>query len=358
MEVSIMKHSNIILTLAAVLIADMALVSCNKESLPVTGTFTMTVNAARGYNATKALSVDGTTLTASWVQGDSVKVYNETRLTDLEGSLVAQSDGSSIVFAGTLSGEIAVGDILILKYLNPDYSGQDGTLEYIAANCDYALATVTVASVANGKISTSGDADFENQQAIAKFTMGNSEGTEMLSASQILVSVGDDSYTVTPTSATKEIYLALPGFSGQDITISATVGTNFYSFTKSDVTFEAGQYYAIEVQTKLVSVTWDSDEEYGHGGISISGCSYGADNGIINMSVERSGITFTSIVGSIASIVINCDHTDFTPPAGWSWNSGNHTLVWTGTPSASVSLITGAESAIYDIKSIVFKMGD
>ena len=358
MEVSIMKHSNIILTLGAVLIADMALVSCNKESLPVTGTFTMTVNAARGYNATKALSVDGTTLTASWVQGDSVKVYNETRLTDLEGSLVAQSDGSSIVFAGTLSGEIAVGDILILKYLNPDYSGQDGTLEYIAANCDYALATVTVASVANCKISTSVDADFENQQAIAKFTMGNSEGTEMLSASQILVSVGDDSYTVTPTSATREIYLALPGFSGQDITISATVGTNFYSFTKSDVTFEADQYYAIEVQTKLVSVTWDSDEDYGHGGISISGCSYGADNGIINMSVERSGITFTSIVGSIASIVINCDHTDFTPPAGWSWNSGNHTLVWTGTPSASVSLITGAESAIYDIKSIVFKMGD
>ena len=236
-----MKHSNIILTLAAVLIADMALVSCNKESLPVTGTFTMTVNSARGYNATKALSVDGTTLTASWVQGDSVKVYNETRLTDLEGSLVAQSDGSSIVFAGPLSGEIAVGDILILKYLNPDYSGQDGTLEYIAANCDYALATVTVASVANGKISTSGDADFENQQAIAKFTMGNREGTEMLSASQILVSVGDDSYTVTPTSATREIYLALPGFSGQDITISATVGTNFYSFTKSDVTFEAGQ---------------------------------------------------------------------------------------------------------------------
>ena len=67
-----MKHSNIILTLAAVLIADMALVSCNKESLPVTGTFTMTVNAARGYNATKALSFDGTTLTVGsskrWLQ--------------------------------------------------------------------------------------------------------------------------------------------------------------------------------------------------------------------------------------------------------------------------------------------------
>ena len=140
-----MKHSNIIRTMVALLIASTAFVSCNKESEPVAGTFTMTVNAAKGDNTTKAISLDGTTLTASWAQGESVTVYNVTRNADLEGSLVAQGDGASSVLTGTLSGEIAEGDVLTLKFLNPDYSMQEGTLEYIAANCDYAEATVTVA---------------------------------------------------------------------------------------------------------------------------------------------------------------------------------------------------------------------
>ena len=354
-----MKHSNIIRTLAALLIAGMAFVSCNKESEPVAGMFTMTVNAAKGDNATKALSLDGTTLNASWAQGESVTVYNVTRNADLEGNLVAQGDGASTVLMGTLSGEIAEGDVLTLKYLNPDYSVQEGTLEYIAANCDYAEATVTVASVANGKITTTGDADFQNQQAIVKFTLKNSDGTETLSASQLVVAVGNSSYTVTPSSATGELYVAIPGFSGQDITLTATDGTSNYVYTKSNVSFATGQYYTIEVHPELVSVIWTDIDDYEAGGISISGASYGASyyDGKINMSIRRgSGLTFTSNVGSISRIEITCDYIDFTAPSGWSWDSDVHKLIWTGTPSASVRLYTGAASAIYDITSIEFTM--
>ena len=260
-----MKHSNIIRTMAALLIAGSAFVSCNKESEPVAGTFTMTVNAAKGDNATKALSLDGTTLTATWAQGESVTVYNVTRNADLEGSLVAQGDGASTVLTGTLSGEIAEGDVLTLKFLNPDYSMQEGTLEYIAANCDYAEATVTVASVANGKITTTGDAVFENQQAIVMFTFKNSDGTETLSASQLVVTVGNNSYTVTTASATGELYVAIPGFSGQDITLTATDGVSNYSYTKSNVSFAAGEYYTIEVRPELVSVTWTDIDDYENG---------------------------------------------------------------------------------------------
>ena len=354
-----MKHSNIIRTLAALLIAGMAFVACNKESEPVAGTFTMTVNAAKGDNATKALSLDGTTLNASWAQGESVTVYNVTRNADLEGSLVAQGDGASTVLMGTLSGEIAEGDVLTLKFLNPDYSMQEGTLEYIAANCDYAEATVTVASVANGKITTTGDAVFENQQAIVKFTFKNSDGTETLSASQLVVTVGNNSYTVTTASATGELYVAIPGFSGQDITLTATDGVSNYSYTKSNVSFAAGEYYTIEVRPELVSVTWTDIDDYENGGISISGASYGASyyDGKINMSLRRgSGLTFTSNVGSISRVEIICDYIDFSAPSGWSWNSDSHKLIWTGTPNTSVSLYTGAASAIYDITSIEFTM--
>ena len=354
-----MKHSNIIRTMAALLIAGSAFVSCNKESEPVAGTFTMTVNAAKGDNTTKALSLDGTTLTVSWAQGESVTVYNVTRNADLEGSLVAQGDGASTVLTGNLSGEIAEGDVLTLKFLNPDYSMQEGTLEYIAANCDYAEATVTVASVANGKITTTGDAVFENQQAIVKFTLKNSDGTETLSASQLVVTVGNNSYTVTTASATGELYVAIPGFSGQDITLTATDGVSNYSYTKSNVSFAAGEYYTIEVRPELVSVTWTDIDDYENGGISISGASYGASyyDGKINMSLRRgSGLTFTSNVGSISRVEIICDYIDFTAPSGWSWNSDSHKLIWTGTPNTSVSLYTGAASAIYDITSIEFTM--
>ena len=355
-----MKHSNIIRTMAALLIAGMVFVSCTKESTPVNGTFTMTVKAAKGDNETKALTLDGTTLTASWAQGESVTVHNVTRNADLEGSLVAQGDGASTVLTGNLSGEIAKGDVLTLKFLNPDYSMQEGTLEYIAANCDYAEATVTVASVANGKITTTGDAVFENQQAIVKFTLKNSDGTETLSASQLVVAVGNNSYTVTTASATGELYVAIPSFSGQDITLTATDGVSNYSYTKSDVSFSAGQYYTIEVLPELVSVTWTDIDDYEDGGISIYGASYGASfyDGSINMNIRRgSGLTFTSNVGSISRVEITCDYIDFTAPAGWSWDSDDHKLIWAGTPNASVSLYTGAASVIFDITSIKFTIG-
>lgn len=354
-----MKHSNTIRTMAALLIASMAFVSCNKESEPATGTFTMTINAAKGDNTSKALSLDGTTLTAAWAQGESVTVYNATRNTDLQGSLVAQSDGANTVLKGTLSGTIAQGDVLTLKFLNPDYSTQEGTLEYIATHCDYAEATVTVASVSNGNITTTSDANFENQQAIVKFTLKNSDGTETLSITQFEFVVNNNSYTVTPTSATDELYIAIPGFSGQDITIIATDGVSNYHFTKPNVTFTTGQYYTIAVQTKLVSVTWTDLDDYGTGGIDMTSLPQSLDiNGKININLRRSGTTFSSTVGSISKIEITCASINFTAPSGWSWDSDSHKLIWNGTPSDEVRLSTGQASNITDVSSIEFTLAN
>ena len=225
-------------------------------------TYTMTVVASKGEEAlTKVLTlIKGTnTLRATWAVNDKVTVYNVTKSADLTGTLTAQTSGSSVTLSGTLTGTIEENDELTLKFCSNDYTSQDGTLEYIAANCDYATATVTVASVSDDVITIKeGSAEFTNQQAIVKFTL-TSDGTTTINASQLTVTADGTSYTVTPTSATSEFYVAIPGISGKTVSLSATEARNNYTYIyeKSGVTFTNGKYYTITVKkmVRLLSVT-------------------------------------------------------------------------------------------------------
>ena len=159
--------------LAVALLAATAFTACSNNDdeqanvLPV-NTYTITVNATKGDDASvapsnRALSIPGSQLIASWTQNDVVKVYkSETYL----GDLTAQSSGVSTTLTGTLTTSgISVNDELTLKFLSPNYASQTGTLDYIAANCDYATSTVTVSSI-NGNNITTTPATFANQQAI------------------------------------------------------------------------------------------------------------------------------------------------------------------------------------------------
>ena len=241
------KYLYNIFMLAAVAVA---FVSCEKENTPVDGTFTLTVDASKeGTKGTKQLGLDGSTLNATWAAGEQVKVYNgETLL----GTLTPQTTGSAHTkLSGTLEGTIAVGDVLTLKFLSPDYGSQDGTLAYIAANCDYAVATVTVSGFsgdATKTIKTTGHANFVNQQAIVKFTLKDTSNAD-ISATQLVVNDGATDYTINPASAASEIYVAIPGFSEQQtVRLTATVGSVGYTYKKSDATFTNGQYYEITVK--------------------------------------------------------------------------------------------------------------
>ena len=227
-------------------------------------TYTLTVEATKGDDAagsrsTRALSLDGKTLNATWAQGEAVTVYNVTRSADLTGSLTAQSSGATTVLKGTLTGSIQNGDELKLKFLSPDYDTQDGTLAYIAAHCDYAEATVTVTDASTPSVTTT-DASFVNQQAIVKFTLKD-DPNSVFDATQLTVSDGTNTYTVTPSSATSEFFVALPGFTSQTVTLSATDGTNNVEYIKDGVSFDSGQYYEIGVKmTYLISTLeqWNS----------------------------------------------------------------------------------------------------
>ena len=199
----------------------------------------------------KALGLNGTTLTASWAAGEQVSVRNLTKNADLEGNLAADSAGVQTVLAGDLTGTINAGDALELTFLSPDYANQAGTLDYIAANCDYAVATIHVASVTWGSITfDEGITEFENRQAITKFTLMNEAKDAALNASKLEVEVDGTTYTVTPASATSDIFVALPGFTDKTIKLTATVGSDTYTFTSPTISFEDGKYYVITVGLK------------------------------------------------------------------------------------------------------------
>lgn len=286
------KNLKSILMLAALLMAGAATTSCSNDeevNEPAVKTYHMSINVTKGSDAlTRALSLDGTTLNASWATGDKVYVFNKGDMTEY-GYLEAQSDGASTTLDGTLTGSISVGDMIALFYPYPgtdgwDYTGQDGTLATIATKYDISGGEAEVKSVSSGTITAAGKTDgpiiFENMQAIVKFTLLNKDDDTPINATSLTISAKDKDYDyemliqkrpidklakitcgpidITPASATNELFAALsPDYDVLDpypcnYTLTASDGTATYNCTATGVTLENGKYYDITVKmTKL-----------------------------------------------------------------------------------------------------------
>ncbi len=258
------------LVMAATLFA--GITACTKENniidepTPTTTetptTYTLTVKANKGDDAvTRALTLEGKTLNATWTAGDVVEVKkvvdfgqpSEIESGDPVATLTAQSSGATT----TLSGEFVndyipkAGDVLRLKYLpNSNYTAQEGTLDYIADHCDCAVADITLASVdaGTGNVTPTAPASFANQQAIIKFSLTQPDGTTPVVATILTVKVGGTTYNVTPTAAASDIYVAVREASNKTVTLKATNGSNFFKYEKTGVSFNKGKYYAINVK--------------------------------------------------------------------------------------------------------------
>jgi len=184
-------------TLAALLIASATFVACsdkddiiseNQQPANPTGKYTMTVNASKGGGAqTRALSLDGKTLNVKWAATDQVAVYTSDFSATLGTLNAAASNGGSTTLTGTFDAATApaVGDNLQLLFPRAtwDYTGQTGVLlsdeNAIEKKYDYALAGVTVNEVEDYQITTTGDANFQSQQAIVKFTLKDKDGDDL-----------------------------------------------------------------------------------------------------------------------------------------------------------------------------------
>lgn len=235
------------------LITLVLLFSCSKEAdTPVQPsqetllTYTLTAPAGK---ETKALSIDGTALKATWAEGETVRVFRGELLL---GTLTAQTAGQSTTLTGEIKGEIKKDDKFTLRFLNPSYASQDGTIQYIAAHCDYAVANVTVSSISGSNVTTS-TASFENQQAIVKFSLKNSDASADLDAKPLMVVLPDQTITVTPASAASELYVAIPAIADQAVSLKAMVGNTLYVKDIPSASLDAGKYYNITAKLSATS---------------------------------------------------------------------------------------------------------
>ena len=243
------------------------LAACTNEPLPETiveeapESYTLVVTATKGNDdTTKALSLDGNTLNATWKAGEVVQVYHvsnpgtisEFESTTPDATLSAQGSGMTTTLSGSFTGSYtpAVDDVLRLRFLpNPDYTTQEGTLDYIATHCDYAVATITVASVdaSTRTVTATAPASFENQQAIVKFALKKQDGTA-LNVTSLTVKYASSTYDVTLATPASDIFVAIPGESNKPVSLSAYTDYGKFGYEKADITFETGKYYAIGVK--------------------------------------------------------------------------------------------------------------
>lgn len=256
------KTFNDIRVLGALLLAGVTFSACSNDSdeadvqpvSPVASqVYKMTIKATKGSDnaTTRALSEPGDgTLTATWATNEKVYVKKGTEW--VEGFLQPETAGATANLSGEFTGTtFTAGDQIALQFPKSgdiSYDGQIGTLANIAANFDYATATATIASVdADNRISVSDHVSFVSQQAIVKFTL--KKGATPIDVNSLVVTVGSNSYTVNPASATSELYVALPGFSNESISLKAFGSDDkIYEYSKSGVTFENGTYYTVSVK--------------------------------------------------------------------------------------------------------------
>ncbi len=269
--------------------------SCEKEQAPQDiiptpetdkTTYTLSVKAAKSVG-TKALDYN---LNATWGANDEVKVCLDGSATPV-GALTPKTPGSAeTVLEGTidLTG-ISAGDKLDLIFPSSDwsYEGQDGTLEKLASDYDFARAEITVAEV-NGTSLVASDASFTNEQSLVKFTILDKSTNSLLDIKSLTISaasgklvksyaVADDAYTpvygdivVTPSSVASEFYVALRNNSGAADTYTLTAIDNNghnYTYIKNEVTFANGNYKAVNVkmskETDVYTVAGSPIEVFG-----------------------------------------------------------------------------------------------
>lgn len=272
-------------TLCVLLLTGAFITGCsnddNTENTPkAIRTYTLSVNATKGDDVanTRALTLEGQRLNATWAVGEHVYVRGTTlgsskkfwfkgpiqpesagKSTRLNGEITVPDDWAFTTIQDAIDNHV-IGYPLKLDLRFPrqelDYSGQIGTLADIAAKYDYAMATDVQFTVNDNHIKGVTDVTFENQQAIVKFTLQDkANGTTLLSPTTLTIEYGEESVSLTSipadtytTNGAGVLFVAIPGFESKDITLTATVGGNTYTYSRSDVTFDDGKYYDIRVK--------------------------------------------------------------------------------------------------------------
>ena len=253
------------------MLAMLAFTACssdNDESADAPRFYNVTLTASMGDAETRALSVDGNVITATFAAGDKVKVVKSDG-TEV-GELTANTAGASTTLEGTISGTFNVNDVLTLRYRSAtaNYDGQVGTLDGIAANQDYEEGTLTVTST-NPLTFNSNSVTLLAKQSITKFTFKNgtnpvsvkSFGIAAVGLVQSIATNGTETagaVTGTLGTAASDVYIALRNNIDAKQTYAFTVkdnAGNWYTATKNAKLTNAKNYTATVKLNKLPALT-------------------------------------------------------------------------------------------------------
>ena len=238
----------------------LALAACNKietESQVADKTggipFSATVSLANNA-ATRALAESGSTITATWAEGETVALIHN----GIGDEMTVRSvSGGFATITGTITGSPADGDPVTIIY---PASAADGTTGNIKTDLLYAqnglltgegsISESFDARKGSGTLKVDGTATLDrsvsltNQFAIFKFTVRGADGTTVISAKPLTITIGTQDYVITPASATDVLYAALPAVSEEKVSFDATDGSDrTYTCANLNVSFEAGKYY-------------------------------------------------------------------------------------------------------------------
>ena len=241
----------------------LAFVACNKVETEITPVeqpsdskgITITATLAPKTAVTKAVADNGDNkITVTWAENEHIAILYDKDGAQVADATITAVDGTT--GAATISFTVVSGTAdntactLVYPYsaAKDDKSGvkdaatllsaQDGTLN---ANLDVRVGAGTIRTTTPGlDVTTQPAAQF----AIFKFTVKNSDASADINVSALTITIGTQDYTITPASATSELYVALPAVSSQTVSFSATSSdSKTYTCSKDGVTFAAGKYY-------------------------------------------------------------------------------------------------------------------
>ena len=227
-------------------------------------TMTTTISLDDGEPMTRALTAAGV---KTFVAGEQIAVvYENTSSEMVKVESVALEDGDianegkTATFTVTLTNPKESGEV---KYIYPaamakddgsiNYDAlatQDGTLETLASNLDFAMYEGSLTASAGLPASPT----LTNQLAILALTLktidGNSEVTGSITSMNI--TDGTNSYTVTRSAAEGPIYVAIRPTSSANIDITATDGADhYYNKFLVNKTYAASNGYSISLRMGL-----------------------------------------------------------------------------------------------------------
>jgi hypothetical protein len=233
--------------------------------------FTATISMGGDKATTRALSENGSGITATWTVDEEVALIHNGIIDKVT---VASVSGNDATISGTITTDADGASVTVIfpysavdldtKDVKADllYAQSGGTLDDVAAKYDVRKGNGTLK--VSGTASLNDDVTLTNQFAIFKFTtqsVPSANGSlQNTNVTKLTVTIGAQDYVITPASATSTLYAALPAVSGQTVSFTATGGSNLYAASKASVSFNAAKYYQSTVKMgKVIEVFEDDD---------------------------------------------------------------------------------------------------